>query len=280
MASALPDLLGALRQPEYTGENRCVPCTVVNAAIAVVLAVAAGVAGARLLWPAAGLGLGSAVLTVSAAAIHLRGYLVPGTPWLTKRYFPDPLLRRFDKAPGEGAAPGGSEQAEANVEALLAAVGAVEECEHEDDLCLTDEFHAAWRERVVALREDGTAREDLAAVLDIDPDGLTIEEHGDAFVAHTESDFLGQWESHAAFLADMAAARELEVRDPEWAERSIGEKNGMLGGLRIFLEQCPACDGPVTLAEETVESCCRSIEVVAVTCDDCGARLMEAEQPG
>ena len=32
------DVLDTFRQPEYTGDNRCIPCTVVNVAIAAVLA--------------------------------------------------------------------------------------------------------------------------------------------------------------------------------------------------------------------------------------------------
>jgi hypothetical protein len=72
-------LLDALRQPEHTGEYRCTPCTVVNSVIAVVLAAALAV-----LWLPAGV----LALAVSLAANHLRGYLVPGTPELTRRYFP------------------------------------------------------------------------------------------------------------------------------------------------------------------------------------------------
>jgi hypothetical protein len=33
----------------------------------------------------------------------------------------------------------------------------------------------------------------------------------------------------------------------------------------------------VTLGEDTVESCCRSIDVIAATCEDCGARVFEAQ---
>jgi hypothetical protein len=33
------------------------------------------------------------------AVIALRGYLVPYTPTLTKRYLPDSVLRRFEKHP-------------------------------------------------------------------------------------------------------------------------------------------------------------------------------------
>lgn len=79
-----------LRNPRYTGENRCVPCTLVNLVIAVVLAV--GVAIVSTAWALV-------VLVAAVATIAVRGYLVPGTPALTKRYLPDRVLALFDTAP-------------------------------------------------------------------------------------------------------------------------------------------------------------------------------------
>ncbi|WP_089823453.1 hypothetical protein [Halogranum amylolyticum] len=69
-------LLDSLRRPEYTGENRCLSCTAVNSAF--VLAVA-GLVGRR--WRPAG----AAVLAVGAAAVALRGYVVPYTPQFAPR---------------------------------------------------------------------------------------------------------------------------------------------------------------------------------------------------
>ncbi|ARS91742.1 hypothetical protein [Natrarchaeobaculum aegyptiacum] len=82
--------LDDLKQPEYTGENRCLPCTVVNLTIAAAL----GWLVARKHRIA-----GVLVFVVSAAIISLRGYLVPGTPTLTRRYLPAGVLRLFGKEP-------------------------------------------------------------------------------------------------------------------------------------------------------------------------------------
>ena len=52
------------------------------------------------------------LLVVALAAIWLRGYLVPGTPELTKRYLPERALALFGKAPaatGAAASTGGPE---------------------------------------------------------------------------------------------------------------------------------------------------------------------------
>lgn len=275
---SVPDMLARVRQPQYTGSNRCLPCTGVNVGIAVVLTIviAAAVVTAGGSTVDATL-VGTVVLGLSGAVIYLRGYLVPYTPWLTKRYLPDRVLRRFDKDARPQMA---IADEDLDVEATLKRAGALTDCEHEDDLCLTDGFRTAWREQVTTVRATDTSRTDLASLLDVDPDRLSVADHGDAFVAHLDGRRAGQWESRAAFLADVAATNVLRERVRWWSDLGIEQRSSLLHGLRIFLEQCPACDGPVTMGEEVVESCCRSMNVVAVTCQSCGARVFEIEQPG
>ena len=278
-----------VRQPEYTGENRCIPCTVANAAIAVVLAAAAGAAWWLLVAPGTGAVVAAGVvLLVSAFSIWLRGYLVPGTPELTKTYFPDWLLAKFDKGPagagaggmaaGESTGDGADEpepQGQVNPEAVLLDAGVVEPCADEDDLCLAPDFRSAWRERMGAIREEGAERDELADQLDLDPDEVRFEEHGGAFVAFYDGRRAGQWESRAALIADLAAARVLPEWVDAWHDLAIGARSQLLGGLRIFIDECPDCGGPVVAGRETVESCCRSHEVVAANCEACGSRLLE-----
>jgi len=268
--------LQRFRRPEYTGENRCIPCTLANSVIAVVLSAVA----AYLWWPG-----GVAVLLVSALAIWLRGYLVPGTPELTKRYFPDWLLAVFDKGP-EGpsgfAAPdaeGGDGTFDADsfdAERVLLDGGVVEPCEDVEDLCLDGGFEREWYDRMATVREDETvARQELARQLDVDPESVEFEEYGSATVARIDGVRAGQWESRAALVADLAAAHELPHRVEGWDSMPTEFRSQLLGGLRIFLEECPDCGGPVLAGRETVESCCRSREVVAASCESCGARLLE-----
>lgn len=280
-----------LRRPEHTGENRCVPCTVANAAIAVLASIGIGaVLAARFGRATAGVGTALALL-VSAGVIYLRGYLIPGTPRLTATYFPDRLLRRFEKDDPEqrvdtaqppkadGDDPGDAAPAEAvDVEAFLAAAGAVAECENADDLCLTDAFRRAWREEIERLRDADTNRADAASLLDVDAERLSIESYEDAFLARLNGRRVGHWESYAAFLADLAAAAVLRERHERWASLSARSRGQVLSGLRLFLERCPSCDGPVTVDQSVVDSCCRSLDVVAVTCEGCGARVVEIER--
>lgn len=260
--SVARDAVERVRRPEYTGENRCVPCTATNLAIAAVATVLVA-----LLW--APLAAGFAV--VALASIWLRGYLVPGTPELTKRYFPEWLLAKFDKAP----APEPITDDDLEPEATLVDAGVLEPCERVDDLCLTDDFADAWREGMAGLADDDALRNDLAEHLDLDVEDVTFDDYGDAFVARNDGVNMGQWESRSALLADLAAARELPHRVDDWAALTPRARSQLLGGLRVFVETCPACGGAVTADEETVESCCRSRTVVGVGCADCGDRLLE-----
>ena len=262
-------LLDRVRQPEYTGQNRCIPCTIANAVIAAVLAAAAGLVSVPL---------GVAVFAVSVAAIALRGYLVPGTPTLTKRYFPDWLLAVFDKDPRASAADIDIEDFEP--EAYLAEAGIVEDDPDIDDLVLEDEFEAAWVERMdgMAVDDEATGAEELGELIGVDPERIAVEPQGKgAVVAFVDDNYVGKWESRAAYVADMAAARELDERSPEWRDLPLPARSSLLGALRIFVERCPTCHGEVVLGDEVVESCCRSYSVVTARCTGCNARLLELQ---
>lgn len=253
---SLPD---RLRQPEYTGENRCTPCTVLNGFLAVGLSVVVAVA----LTPAGGL----LALAGSLAAIYFRGYLVPGTPELTKRYLPERVLRWFGKAP-ELPDPGET----VDVEAYLLEAGAVAE----DDvggLVLTDGFAAAWEAAV----DDATTAPEAAVGDLLGLDDPAVEERGEACVVTDGGMEVADWPSRAALLLDLGAVDLLTERDPAWASRDRPEQGQILTGLRVFAERCPACGGEPELGEETVESCCRRAEVVTYSCPDCEARLLELE---
>ena len=274
MTSALVDGIDRLRQPEYTGSNRCVPCTLVNLMMAAVLAIAVVSIGVGMGAGAVAVPAGVAVLLLSVVAIYLRGYLVPGTPTLTKTYLPDRILRYFDKA-GVDEVP----LDEFDVETTLERAGAVAECEHEDDLCLTDDFRSAWRTRMDALQDTDVTRKELAKLLDVDASKLSVEDHGKAYVARFDGREAGQWESRAAFVADMAAAREFRSTFPDWRALTPRQRSATLNGLRLFLERCPDCEQPVAPDQDVVESCCRSYDVVTVSCEACGSRLFEVEAP-
>lgn len=109
-------LTNQLRQPAYTGDNRCLPCTAVNIVIAVIVSVVASIVS-----PVLGVG----VFVLALVAIYVRGYLVPGTPTLTKRYFPERVLHWFDK---DATASVTDESVAIDPERVLLAATAVKPC--------------------------------------------------------------------------------------------------------------------------------------------------------
>lgn len=251
-----------LFQPEYTGKNRCLPCTVTNALIAGVLGVAAWFFVSPLV------AIGS--LVVSAVLIGTRGYLVPGTPQLTKRYFPKWLLALFGKVSESPDTPVDP----VDVEGELLDAGVL--VDDGDDLRLDSTFERAWQERIDELTDEPTARNAFAEKIVADEDALTFDDEYDtAFVALVDDEMVGRWESRAAFAADLAATDVLDDWMDGWSDRSPPSRGQLTGGLRLFLETCPDCGGSLTPGEKTAESCCHSGRVVAVTCDNCDERLLE-----
>ncbi|KAB1194046.1 hypothetical protein GJR96_11595 [Haloferax sp. MBLA0076] len=269
-------LLDRVRQPEYTGENRCVPCTVVNVLIAAATSLVLGI-----VW----VPLGLVSFVVFAGVIYTRGYLVPGTPTLTKRYLPDRVLRWFDKEPtprdevgvgGDAMFDTGDETIELDVEAVLQGARALEQCEDVDDLCLTDDFETAWT-REIQRTDDAVVRRRLAAMLGIDADRISLADRGRWFVANVGGTYVGRWESHGALVADVAADTVLEDRIDDWDALANDHRSALARGIRVYLDQCPDCGGAVQFNQETAESCCRSWDVLVTRCDDCGSRLFEVD---
>lgn len=256
----LMTIIESIRRPEYTGTNRCTPCTIVNLAIAAGLTV-----GAWLFTPI----LAVVVAAISVAAIWLRGYLVPYTPQLTKRYLPDRVLAVFDKQPTPSVT-----REDFDVETTLIEDGVLEATPDGHDLHVTPEFHREWRSH---MRDTDRDRDQatLAWMLDIDPDRLALEPTGSAIVARIDGEWVGQWESRPAFVADVAAAATFENRDSIWASLPTWARSDLLGGLRLFLERCPTCDGDVVLEQSVKQSCCRDIDVLVLSCQGCGDRLFE-----
>lgn len=282
-------LIGRLRRPEYTGDRRCWPCTVVNGIV--LIAVATG-----LWWvasPVAGLGVGA----VGAAVVWLRGYLVPGTPAFAPRLVAavpggEALFeKRGDTGSGSverGDRPGSlaTESIDPDGEALLEELIAAGVVEPDGEaLALDAGFEAEWFERMSALSSLRT--EDLAAAAgEVSPasafrtvrDDETTEEwialgggadgDGDS-AAETLAEV---WLSRPVAIAETAAVRALDgtVSDP-------ATRRAAAGSLRMFLETCPDCGTP--LEEGSAVSCCggyrgeRTVPEETLVCPACRARL-------
>lgn len=256
MGIQVDQLKRRLHQPEYTGENRCIPCTSVNIALAAVVSVAISTFS---------IPVGIAVAGLSATIIYFRGYLVPGTPTLTKRYFPDRVLRWFDKTPRTTV------DTTLDTEDQLHSLGVIEEAN--GDISLTDSFESQWTSTITRVKENPEAH--LTAELGYSE--AEIRDRGNACVVIDDSHEVARLPSRAALLADLAAIKLLQNRTKNWTQLSDSEQEQMLTGLRIFLEECPICSGLPTFVENLAESCCRSKSVISYKCEECDARLAEVE---
>ncbi|THE65586.1 hypothetical protein D8Y22_07165 [Salinadaptatus halalkaliphilus] len=255
-----------VKNPAYTGENRCPPCTVVNVLLAGVLAAVAGIVATSS--PAPGGLVATTVFGGELAVIYVRGYLVPGTPQLTKRYLPDRVLAIFDKDDAMSGT--------VDPEAELRRIGVIEADPAAGDVVLTPSFDRAWLEAIAEHTGTETGlRMGLADVLDLGPGRLEVIDRQTAVVAACDDAVIARWESSAACRADVGAAVVLSRVDPDWYRRPVAQRLDLLAALRFFLERCPTCAGTVGLAHETIESCCRTRDVAVVVCTDCGAEIAE-----
>lgn len=255
----------SIRQPEYTGENRCVPCTVLNLLIAVAVSSLLALFGSFL--------LGATALFLFVIVVYLRGYLVPGTPRLTARYLPDEALRLFGKEPRS------SPRFRPENGGKLTAMEIVVPCDEDgrdETACLDSDFRTAWRERIESTRPEDVERADIADLLGVETDSVSSL-GGHAVVTGSR---LVRWPSAAALLADVAAGTVLEDRSEEWRHLSLGRREETLTRLRAFLSRCPTCGEPLSRGTKSVGSCCQpSRTVFSAVCDRCDSHIVEIDVP-
>ncbi len=253
------EALNAFKRNEYTGENRCTPCTVVNAGIAVILAGAVGVA--------AGTSVGIVSFLGALALIYFRGYLLPGTPTLTKRYLPASVLELFGK---ESVADRVSRSIDADTatEEQLVAIGALTD---DEAPALTDSFATAWGAAIEGIRFEDIDESVLRTLFGTDD----VSRHA-ATGAVIDGNQSIRWISESALIADVAAGRLLAERGSGWETLSPNDQIALLRSLRLFIRVCPTCDGSVDVTERTVDPCCeRPHTLIEVACSDCETPLAD-----
>ncbi|WP_416840974.1 hypothetical protein [Haloferax sp. DFSO52] len=256
-------VIDSLKRPEHTGENRCVPCTVVNAAIVALAGLALGV-----LWLPAGF----VVLAIGALLVYLRGYVVPGTPTFAPRLVAAVGLGGVF---GHDDEPRKSETLDANVDPdvmLSTLLDADVLVEREDGLFLTDGARDDWESTMATLRNasDDELADAVAAALPFEAevsaefDGISID-----------GPSMSVWISRPQAIADVATLLAVTERQVDPMVSLAATKP-----LRMFAEVCPDCGGPVE--ETTVRNCCGgtagiydSPEHEVLGCADCGAVVYE-----
>lgn len=222
------ELLARLRQPAYTGANRCWQCTGLNLVLLAAVVTVLAVAGR----PFAGV----AVAAVGGTAIWLRGYLLPfaprfaptlagptlGTPGDDERRVTDSLVDGIDDG-------------EAVVESLREAgvlVGG-------RDLELSTGYREGWREEMIELTklDDGGFAQEVATVAPGAERARVVTEDGRTFVVTETRDGEKLWVTRPVAVAEVAALRTLPDTMPP------DHRVAAARSLRLFLERCPECGG-------------------------------------
>lgn len=259
-----------LVREEYVGENRCWPCTALNAGI---------VAAAALVLAALWLPLALLTVVLGGLAIAYRGYVVPGTPRFAPRIARH-LPVSFGHSERDGSpsvSDGGTPDGDANGSAAAgpdgdavfdALVDAGVLVGGDDDVALDEAFRADWRERMRDVREGDVA----AAVGDVRPETAVerrTDEEGATWIVLGAGETDETWLAPAVAVADVAAVDALDARGVSPAVALPAAS-----ALRQFAERCPACDG--ALAWES-EGCCGGYGPEGpsrvLACEECGAAV-------
>ncbi len=276
----MSSVLSALRHPEHTGERRCWPCTIANGALLALAVIAVARTRRRA--------LAALLMVVGTAAIALRGYFIPYTPQFAPRLarrlpgdpfgVENPIRPRPPEPPADASvAPNAREttdgpdthsspethsgpetshslteegpDGEAVLTALFEAGVLVDDGE---TIALTNDSRERWRTEMDTLRQ--LDMDALAAVVgETAPtaDALSVEgDGGDWVVLTDETGSIGRgvWLSRPVAIAETAAVRAL-ADDLDFSLRLAAARP-----LRMFLETCPVCGGPVS--ETTTLDCC------------------------
>lgn len=264
-----------LRKPEFTGENRCEPCTVLNIAIAI---------GVSLLVAFVMVELALVLLAISLAAIYLRGYLIPGTPTLTKRYLPAQILEWFGPNPLEAEQQNRHEwrtlekidyerRHAIDPEQFLTDEDVISPCDDGDDVCFTDEFATLVERLTEEHRHAPMNREIIADMFEADSDD--VEPLDRDYPAVKIRQRVRKWPSNGALVADIATHEGLGKRTDRWNVVPFEQRQRILESLRGFHEICPLCSGEIRYYDDVVESCCAEYQVTRIACVDCDERLLE-----
>jgi len=257
-----------LKKPEYTGENRCTPCTVVNIAIAAIVGLAL-----FFVWPP----VAPVIFFVSIVIIYVRGYLIPGTPTYTKRYAPAWFLAVFDKHPAVTNDTKSEDGPVDEAQRVLLNHGLLKPTQDGSDLKLSESFQEVWHDRIANFNDEADLQKrwatiifeagtDEVAITSADSGMVSLSQNGRRQIA---------WPSWAAYLADVAAASLVAERYNGWSNANPEMRRTLVTVLRLFLETCPLCSGSVEAAESVRESCCSSYDVFVIECVDCEAKIQE-----
>lgn len=254
------ELHDRLRNNEYTGSNRCYPCTIANVIISATVSV--------IIYNFHSFMLAFAIFSASIFTIYYRGYLIPKTPELTKRYFPRAILRLFGKD-NIGAA-NLSDSAD-----LLIDWNILVPCDREQDLCISDNFLSLWMSQYNNEGYKDSIEQNLDDLfLSIEHPKL-IHDETSVFVLDENDEPLISRISTTALALDLGGNSVLKSKVNDWRGLTPSQKSDILQTLRLFLQNCPNCGSQLELNEDVRESCCSTHDVYVLKCNNCSTEIAE-----
>lgn len=255
-----------LRNPQYTGENRCYPCTLINVVFTILAATALA---------AVAIELGVGMLTVGLLSVYLRGYLVPKTPELSKRYLPEWVLKWFGKTPDvttasqNRSAEQGSTSVSVHPERVLSETGLLAQAG--DDLRLVPAARVTLLDSMRDIRSEPAAH--VARSFSVDTVDLRRISTGITVV--DDGAVIAQWTSEAAMIADLAIEKFLSAELDNWKMYSPEMRGQIVSSLRILVESCPQCESNMEFVSSELETCCSVIQTNEYRCEQCEKPLVE-----
>jgi hypothetical protein len=265
MLSAIGERSLNIKNGEYTGENRCYPCTVVNILIAITLAGAVGVLSS----PTAG----GVALLIFLLFIYLQGYLVPGTPHLTKTYLPDWVLSIFGKDVNlETANDRLSGEEFMN---LLASVGIINPGAS-SSLVLETDVKSEWESIQNSIPRESNL-ESVASFIDRPQHSISIEPHDGVYRVEYLGNTIGEWNSKELLQIDLATDLLLDDYIEDWQSYGVAVRADMVHQFRVFLESCPHCNGELTYHQDSMETCCQEYGVIIGECVSCNIEVFKKQ---
>lgn len=158
-------------------------------------------------------------------------------------------------------------------EEFLLEVGAVETIDEEPFMAFTDSFEELIETHVAENQDASWNRETIARFFEVDPEDIEFKDRSYPTVSVDRR--IRKWPSEATLIADIGTDFALRELTDRWLEVHIEQRLDILFSLRSFHDSCPRCDGAIAMTEEEVPSCCRSFDVIALRCVDCGDHLLE-----
>ncbi|WP_410767217.1 hypothetical protein [Haloferax sp. DFSO60] len=120
-------------------------------------------------------------------------------------------------------------------------------------MAVSNEFKTEWRGRMVDMDGRDKDAAALATLLGVHPARVELSWGTEKLVAKLDGGSVGQWSSRAAFVADLTAVATFRKQYPAWWRLSTGDRNRVLGALRLSLQRCPTCDGRIDVDTSLVE---------------------------